>query len=97
MPTPSAQFSLTLRVDLPHGGVLGKVTAAITRSGGAIVAVDTVEASGDRTLRQITVDCGSAEHRGQVIAAVQAVRGARVVEITDRTFKVHRGGRSTPA
>jgi malate dehydrogenase (oxaloacetate-decarboxylating) len=93
MPTPSAQFSLTLRVDLPHGGVLGKVTAAITRSGGAIVAVDTVEASGDRTLRQITVDCGSAEHRGQVIAAVQAVRGARVVEITDRTFEVHRGGK----
>jgi malate dehydrogenase (oxaloacetate-decarboxylating) len=93
MPTPSAQFSLTLRVELPHGGVLGKVTAAITRTGGAIVAVDTVEASGDRTLRQITVDCGSAEHRGQVIAAVQAVRGARVVEITDRTFEVHRGGK----
>src|SRR5918912_1391885 len=93
MPTPSAQFSLTLRVDLPHGGVLGKVTAAITRTGGAIVAVDTVEASSDRTLRQITVDCGSPEHRGQVIAAVQAVRGARVVEITDRTFEVHRGGK----
>ena len=46
LPAPSAQFSLTLRVELPHrpGGVLGKVTAAITRAGGAIVAVDTVEA-----------------------------------------------------
>src|ERR687886_52231 len=93
MPTPSAQFSLTLRVDLPHGGVLGKVTAAITRTGGAIVAVDTVEASSDRTLRQITVDCGSPEHRGQVISTVQAVRGAKVVEITDRTFEVHRRGK----
>jgi malate dehydrogenase (oxaloacetate-decarboxylating) len=91
--TPSAQFSLTLRVDLPHGGVLGKVTSAITRAGGAIVAVDTVEATGDRTLRQISVDCTSPEHRGQVITAVQAVRGARVVEITDRTFEVHRSGK----
>jgi len=94
MATPSAQFSLTLRVELPHrGGTLGKVTAAINRAGGAIVAVDAVEASGDTTLREITVECTSAEHRGQVISTVQAVRGATVVEITDRTFEVHRRGK----
>src|SRR5215211_6111270 len=57
MATPSAQFSLTLRVALPSrpGGVLGKVTAAITRVGGSIVAVDTVDAKGERTIREITV------------------------------------------
>jgi malate dehydrogenase (oxaloacetate-decarboxylating) len=95
MATPGAQFSLTLRVELPSrpGGVLGKVTAAITRAGGAIVAVDTVEARGDRTLREITVECSSVEHRGQVITAVQSVRAAKVVEITDRTFEVHRRGK----
>src|ERR671917_1398615 len=95
MATPSAQFSLTLQVELPHrpGGVLGKVTAAITRAGGAIVAVDTVGASGGNTVRQITVECTSIDHRGQVISAVQTVRGARVVEITDRTFEVHRRGK----
>jgi malate dehydrogenase (oxaloacetate-decarboxylating) len=93
--TPSAQFSLTLRVALPSrpGGVLGKVTAAIARAGGSIVAVDTVEAKGDRTVREITVECGSVEHRGQVISAVQSVKAAEVVEITDRTFEVHRGGK----
>jgi malate dehydrogenase (oxaloacetate-decarboxylating) len=95
MPAPSAQFSLTLRVALPHkpGGVLGKVTAAITRAGGAIVAVDTVDAKGERTLREITVECSSVEHRGEVISAVHAVRAAEIVEITDRTFEVHRGGK----
>jgi malate dehydrogenase (oxaloacetate-decarboxylating) len=95
MTTPSAQFSLTLRVELPSrpGGVLGKVTAAITRAGAEIVAVDTVAAKGDGTLREITVECASVEHRGQVISAVQSVRAARVVEITDRTFEVHRGGK----
>src|SRR5918996_317773 len=93
--TPSAQFSLTLRVELPSrpGGVLGKVTAAITRSGGSIVAVDTVAAKGDGTLREITVECSGVDHRGQVISAVQAVRAARVVEITDRTFEIHRRGK----
>jgi malate dehydrogenase (oxaloacetate-decarboxylating) len=93
--TPSAQFSLTLRVALPSrpGGVLGKVTAAITRVGGSIVAVDTVDAKGDRTIREITVECGSVDHRGQVISAVQSVKVAEVIEITDRTFEVHRGGK----
>jgi malate dehydrogenase (oxaloacetate-decarboxylating) len=95
MATPSAQFSLTLRVELPSrpGGVLGKVTAAIARAGGAIVALDTVDAKGDRTIREITVECSGVEHRGQVIGAVQAVRAARLVEITDRTFEVHRRGK----
>src|ERR687895_171274 len=81
MATPSAQFSLTLRVELPSrpGGVLGKVTAAIMRAGGSIVAVDTVDAKGDHTLR--------------VITAVQSVRAAKVMEITDRTFEVHRSGK----
>src|SRR5829696_2196124 len=95
MATPSAQFSLTLRVALPSrpGGVLGKVTAAITRAGGSIVAVDTVAAKGDRTIREITVECGSTDHRGHVISAVQAVKAAEVVEVTDRTFEVHRRGK----
>jgi malate dehydrogenase (oxaloacetate-decarboxylating) len=95
MATPSAQFSLTLRVALPvkAGGSLGKVTAAITRAGGSIVAVDTLETKGERTLREITVECWGVEHRGEVITAVQAVRGADLVEITDRTFEVHRRGK----
>jgi malate dehydrogenase (oxaloacetate-decarboxylating) len=95
LPTPSAQFSLTLRIALPHraAGALSRVTSAITRAGGSIVAVDTVETSGERTLREITVECTGVDHRGGVIRAVQAVRGAELVEITDRTFEVHRRGK----
>jgi malate dehydrogenase (oxaloacetate-decarboxylating) len=94
MATTSAQFSLTLRVEVPHeSGTLGKVTQAITRAGGAIVAVDTVEAGGSGTLREITIDCESQDHRGQVIKAVRSVREAKLVETTDRTFEWHRGGK----
>jgi malate dehydrogenase (oxaloacetate-decarboxylating) len=94
MTTPSAQFSLTLRVELPHrGGALSKVTSAISRAGGVINAVDAIEADGDGTIREITIDCVDAEHRGRVISAVQAVRQAQLVETTDRTFELHRGGK----
>ncbi len=92
--TPSAQFSLTLRVGLPRtSGALGRVTAAITAAGGLINAVDAVEGGGEQTIREITVDCMSQEHRGQVISAVRAVRQARLLETTDRTFDLHRGGK----
>ena len=46
---------------------------------GSIVAVDTVDARGDHTLREITVECNSTDHRGQVISAVQSVKSAEVV------------------
>src|SRR3954470_23341329 len=94
MAAPSAQFSLILRVELPHeSGTLGRVTAAITKAGGSIVAVDTLEARGSGTLREITIDCESQDHRGKVIKAVQAVREAKLIETIDRTFEVHRGGK----
>ena len=94
MSVTSAQFSLTLRVELPHeSGTLGKVTQAISRAGGAIVALDTVEAGGSGTLREVTIDCESQDHRGLVIKAVQSVREARLVETTDRTFELHRRGK----
>ena len=52
-----------------------------------------MQAKGERTLREITVECWSVEHRGQVISAVQGVRDAELVEISDRTFEVHRRGK----
>ncbi|MGI8945644.1 MAG: NAD-dependent malic enzyme [Thermoleophilaceae bacterium] len=98
MATPSAQFSLTLRVELPHEpGTLGRVTGAITRAGGSIVAVDTLEAHGSGTLREITIDCESQDHRGRVITAVQTVREAKLIETIDRTFELHRGGKISTA
>ena len=92
--TPSAQFSLTLRVELPRTpGALSRVTAAISEAGGVIGAVDAVEGGGEGTVREITVDCRSQDHRGRVISAVRAVRQARLLETTDRTFDLHRGGK----
>ena len=69
------------------------MTTAITRAGGSIVAVDAVETRAERGMREITVECSGVEHRGEVIRAVQGVSGAELVEITDRTFEVHRRGK----
>ena len=59
---PSAQYSLTLRVEIDHKpGMLGQVAGAIGGAGGVIGAVDLVEV-GERLIRDITVDAAGREH-----------------------------------
>ncbi len=91
--TPSAQYSLTLRVEIDHKpGMLGQVAGAIGGAGGVIGAVDLVEV-GERLIRDITVDAAGREHWAAIVAAIDAVEGARVIDTTDRTFLLHVGGK----
>ena len=91
--TPSAQYSLTLRVEIDHKpGMLGQVAGAIGGAGGVIGAVDLVEV-GERLIRDITVDAAGREHWAAIVAAIDAVEGARVIDTTDRTFLMHVGGK----
>src|SRR6476619_901829 len=94
MGSPSAQFSLTLRVEIDRVlGQLGRVTSAIGDAGGQIGAVDIVEQLEHRTIRELIVDAADAEHGNAIVAAVNEVPGAKVLELADRTFELHRGGK----
>jgi malate dehydrogenase (oxaloacetate-decarboxylating) len=94
MSSPSPQFSLTLRVELDRAlDVLGLVTSAIGDAGGSIGAIDIVEQGERRSLRDFTVDPTDREHGEAIVEAVNAVAGARVVSIIDRTLDLHRGGK----
>ena len=92
--TPSAQYSLTLRVEIAHQpGMLGKVASAIGDAGGTIGAVDLVQVSGDLTIRDFTVETADASDWPRLRAAVDALAGAHVLDATDRTFMLHTGGK----
>src|SRR5438067_7466285 len=92
--TPSAQYSLTLRVQIDHRpGMLGKVASAIGDAGGTIGAVDLVQVEGNHTIRDITVMTADASDWPRLSEAVNAVTGARVLDTTDRTFMLHVGGK----
>jgi malate dehydrogenase (oxaloacetate-decarboxylating) len=92
--TPSAQYSLTLRVEIEHRpGMLGRVASAIGEAGGTIGAVDLVRVEREHTIRDITVETGDASDWPRLTAAVDAVSGARVLDTTDRTFLLHVGGK----
>jgi malate dehydrogenase (oxaloacetate-decarboxylating) len=92
--TPSAQYSLTLRVEIEHRpGMLGRVASAIGEVGGTIGSVDLVQVEREHTVRDITVETADASDWPRLTEAVNAVHGARVLDTTDRTFLLHVGGK----
>jgi malate dehydrogenase (oxaloacetate-decarboxylating) len=90
----SAQYSLTIRVELEHRpGALGEVLTAIGSAGGQLGAIDLIEADERRTLRDITLDARDQQHWRAILRAIEAVQSARVVDATDRTLRMHIGGK----
>src|SRR2546422_3179106 len=94
MSSPSAQFSLTLRVELDRRpGMLGALATAIGEAGGSIGTIETIELGDVKAVREITVDAVDREHGEAIVAAVEGIDGAELIETTDRTFELHRGGK----
>lgn len=92
--TPSAQYSLTIRVEIDHKpGMLGQVASAIGKAGGVIGDVRLVEVGDETLLRDITVDAAGQSHWDDITGAIDVLEGARVVDTTDRTFLLHLGGK----
>jgi len=92
--TPSAQYRLTIRVELDDtAGTLAHLTSAISEADGIVVAVDAVEIDSGHSVRDIVVDASGKEHWEQILAAIGLVAGARVIETIDRTFLLHVGGK----
>ncbi|HLB21379.1 MAG TPA: NAD-dependent malic enzyme [Solirubrobacteraceae bacterium] len=92
--TPSAQFRLTIRVNIDDAhGTLGRLTGAIGDAGGIVGAVDLVEVDGSHSLRDIVVDASGKDHWERIVAAVGGVDGVELIDTTDRTFQLHVGGK----
>ena len=66
---------------------------AIGGAGGDIGAVDIVESLPDRVIRDITIKARDSHHGQQIVNRLKRVAGVKVVNISDRTFLVHLGGK----
>src|SRR3954469_14639344 len=91
---PSAQYSLILRVEIAdRPGMLAQVAGAIGGAGGTIGAIDLVEADARHLVRDITVATLGPASWDALRDAIDALDGARVIDVTDRTFLLHLGGK----
>jgi malate dehydrogenase (oxaloacetate-decarboxylating) len=92
--TPSASYSIALRLRLPNRpGALARVTQAIAEVGGSLSRIDLIHQSAAETVREICVDAVSSEHAQQIQAAVASLPNVKVERVVDRTFELHRRGK----
>jgi malate dehydrogenase (oxaloacetate-decarboxylating) len=92
--TPSPGYSILIRLEiLSKPGMLGKVTLAIGKAGGDIGAIDIVGFGKRTIIRDVAVDVSDVETGQKVVEEVKKVRGVRVLNVTDRTFRIHQRGK----
>ncbi len=94
MATPTAAFSICLRVRLDNRpGTLGRLATAIGEVGGNITAIGGFDVRTSHLDEDLVVNCSSEDHIEKVTAAVHALEGVDVIEVSDRTFAMHEGGK----
>ncbi len=94
MATPTAAYSIRLRVRLDNRpGTLGRLATAIGEVGGNITAIGGFDVRGSHLDEDVLVNCSSEEHIARVTDEVRAVDGVELVEVHDRTFQMHEGGK----
>ena len=90
----SAQFSTTLRVHLDdRPGSFARLAQAIGDSGGLLDAIDLVRVEPGKKVRDVTVLATGQAHEEAIVAAVRALDGIEVEQVSDRTFLLHLGGK----
>jgi malate dehydrogenase (oxaloacetate-decarboxylating) len=73
--------------------MLASVTQAIALTGGNLGQIDLIEQSRQESIRDITVDAASTEHAETIVQGVKELPDIQVIDVYDRTFNLHRGGK----
>lgn len=85
---------MTLRVKIHNRpGKLGQLTTAIGATGGDIEAIDIVSVGKDFLIRDLTVNASSEKHDKEIVEAVKHIDGVEIVNVSDKTFLMHLGGK----
>ncbi|MDP1719536.1 MAG: NAD-dependent malic enzyme [Candidatus Nanopelagicaceae bacterium] len=94
MASTSPGYGITIRVEgAPSVQPVAEATAAITKAGATITALDVVESLLERVVVDVTCDTINAEHAEEITKAISAHPGLSVRKVSDRTFLLHLGGK----
>jgi malate dehydrogenase (oxaloacetate-decarboxylating) len=81
-----------MRVALAEGSVIAAISRAVSDAGGLLTALDVAEPVEGRMIVDLTCNASNDDHAGRLEAAVNAIEGAHVRVVSDRTFLMHLGG-----
>ncbi len=90
----AAAASLIVRLELANSiATFGQVAKTIGEAGGDIVAVDVIQVLKSVAVRDVTIQAADAVHGKRIVDALGAQPGVKVVNVSDRTFLLHLGGK----
>jgi len=89
-----ASFRIIVRLEIENtNSIFSHIATAIGASGGDIVAVDLIQSRRDVVIRDITIAVENRAHGDRVVQALAALPGVKVVNVSDRIFLAHLGGK----
>jgi malate dehydrogenase (oxaloacetate-decarboxylating) len=74
-------------------GQLGRITSAIGETEGMIGSVDIVEVRKDVIIRDITFNARDVGHGEHIVERLHSMPGVEVLRVSDRTYRLHLGGK----
>jgi malate dehydrogenase (oxaloacetate-decarboxylating) len=88
------RLRLMLRLEIQNSGsIFSHLATAIGATGGDILAVDTISSRRDVQIRDVQIGVYDKAHGDMVIQAIAALPGVRVINVSDRVFLAHLGGK----
>ncbi|MGI8536318.1 MAG: hypothetical protein ACR2K2_07405 [Mycobacteriales bacterium] len=94
MATPSASYSITVRLEVPADPAsVGRLTTAVGAAGVAVTALDVTESHPERIVLDVTCAATDQEHAERLTDALRDVDGVTIRKVSDRTFLLHLGGK----
>lgn len=91
---PAIAYGVTVRAEYPNQpGQLGSITTAIGEMGGDISALDLVQSSQDKVIRDLTINASDVAHGQDMVAKLKKLPGIKVISVSDPTFLLHLNGK----
>lgn len=69
------------------------IASTISNVGGDLGSVDIVRVEKGKMIRDVTVNARDDEHEKDIVAALKNISGVKVIQVKDRTFSAHEGGK----
>lgn len=86
--------SVIIRVEMDKQAVtFGELVSAIGTNGGDIVAIDVIQPGKRMEIRDLTVSVQDPQVVDRLAEAVRTMSGIRLINVSDRTFLLHLGGK----
>ncbi|MFD1135453.1 NAD-dependent malic enzyme [Paenibacillus urinalis] len=86
--------SIIIRLEMKTKTInFGEVASAISQAGGDIVAIDVISTNQDITVRDLTVAVSHADDNKKIVETVRNLNGVSIINVSDRTFLLHLGGK----